>query len=106
MTGEDRVFNFGQDRVVVADDSGQDGLVVAQALEQIVAHLDPYRHGLIAGAPEFSERAIFGHVLIHKAAGTVSGLGVIEVSIASACGASRSLRRRGISWRCPLRPWR
>ena len=43
MAGEHAVLDFRQHGVIVADDAGHDSLLVPQALQQIVAHLDTHR---------------------------------------------------------------
>ena len=45
MAGEDAVLDFRQHGLVITDDAGQHALLAAQALEQVVAHLDPHRLG-------------------------------------------------------------
>ena len=65
MAGENAVLDFGQHGVVVADDAGQHFFLGAQALEQVVAHLDTHRLGAIARVLELTEGPKFQQTLIH-----------------------------------------
>ena len=50
MAGEHAIFDFGQHGLIVADDARHDALLVAQAYQQVVAHLDSDRLDFVAGA--------------------------------------------------------
>ena len=65
MPGEHAVLDFGNHRLLVTDDSRQDLLLGAQAVKQILAHLHPHRHRLVARALEFAQCPDLQQLFIH-----------------------------------------
>ena len=87
LAGEDRVLDLRDDRLVVADDAGQERLAAREARDEVVAHLLLDRFALPATVAEVADCLWFRHAprTMRWAVGGVNRTGRARISRLGTC---------------------